>query len=162
MNAPARPLSAPAALRRLVLPLVIVATAVALAEPVPLNNGNIVNGDVSNVTARGFDVKLPYGAAKYSWSQIDLRRLPSVNPRLFQSYCVATGYQPPAAPAPVARPAVAPPTAAPAAAPQAATALPAEWPCFRGPNHDGKSPDKGLLKQWPEDGPPLLLSLIHI
>ncbi|MCX6906418.1 MAG: PQQ-binding-like beta-propeller repeat protein [Verrucomicrobia bacterium] len=156
MNISARPLSAPAALRRLVLPLVIVATAVALAEPVPLNNGHIVNGDVSNVTARGFDVKLPYGAAKYSWSQIDLRRLPSVNSRLFQSYCVATGYQPPAAPAPVARPAVAPPTAAPAAAPQAATALPAEWPCFRGPNHDGKSPDKGLLKQWPEDGPPLL------
>lgn len=30
------------------------------------------------------------------------------------------------------------------------------WPCFRGPNHDDKSPDKGLLKQWPPDGPPKL------
>ena len=25
----------------------------------------------------------------------------------------------------------------------------ADWPSFRGRNHDGKSPDKGLLKQWP-------------
>ena len=28
-----------------------------------------------------------------------------------------------------------------------------EWPCFRGPNHDDKSPDKGLLKEWPTNGP---------
>ena len=28
-----------------------------------------------------------------------------------------------------------------------------EWPCFRGPNHDDKSPDKGLLKEWPASGP---------
>jgi len=31
-----------------------------------------------------------------------------------------------------------------------------DWPCFRGPNHDGKSLDKGLLKSWPEGGPKLL------
>jgi outer membrane protein assembly factor BamB len=31
-----------------------------------------------------------------------------------------------------------------------------EWPCWRGPNHDDKSPDKGLLKEWPPEGPPLL------
>lgn len=30
------------------------------------------------------------------------------------------------------------------------------WPGFRGPNHDGKSPDTGLLKEWPADGPALL------
>ena len=30
------------------------------------------------------------------------------------------------------------------------------WPCWRGPNHDGKSPDTGLLKEWPEGGPELL------
>ena len=30
------------------------------------------------------------------------------------------------------------------------------WPCWRGPNHDGKSPDTGLLKKWPEGGPELL------
>lgn len=32
----------------------------------------------------------------------------------------------------------------------------ADWPCFRGPNHDDKSPDKGLLKAWPAEGPPKL------
>ena len=31
-----------------------------------------------------------------------------------------------------------------------------EWPGFRGPNRDGKSPDRGLLKQWPEGGPKML------
>jgi len=31
-----------------------------------------------------------------------------------------------------------------------------EWPCWRGPNHDGKSTDTGLLKEWPSDGPKLL------
>ncbi len=146
----------------LAMAAVIVAIALpaaAWAEPVPLNNGSVVNGDVGNVTARGFDLKLPYGAAKYSWSQVDVRRLPSVNPRLFQTFCTATGYQPPAAPAPAAPAAVAP-AAVPAAAKQAAAsppvAAPAEWPCFGGPNHDGKSPDKGLLKEWPEDGPKLL------
>ena len=29
----------------------------------------------------------------------------------------------------------------------------AEWPWWRGPNRDGKSPDKGLLKEWPAGGP---------
>ena len=28
-----------------------------------------------------------------------------------------------------------------------------DWPCWRGPNHDGKSADTGLLKQWPAEGP---------
>jgi outer membrane protein assembly factor BamB len=32
----------------------------------------------------------------------------------------------------------------------------AEWPSWRGPHRDGKSPDVGLLKEWPEDGPRLL------
>lgn len=39
-----------------------------------------------------------------------------------------------------------------------AAALPAtaaDWPQWRGPNRDGISPDTGLLKQWPADGPPL-------
>lgn len=30
-----------------------------------------------------------------------------------------------------------------------------EWNQWRGPNRDGHSPDTGLLKQWPEGGPPL-------
>ncbi len=30
-------------------------------------------------------------------------------------------------------------------------------PQFRGPNRDGNYPDKGLLKQWPENGPKLLV-----
>jgi len=37
-----------------------------------------------------------------------------------------------------------------AAAPTAA----AEWAQFHGPNRDNKSADKGLLKTWPEGGPP--------
>jgi len=35
----------------------------------------------------------------------------------------------------------------------------AEWPGWRGPNRDGKSPDKGLLKEWPAGGPELLWKL---
>ena len=31
-----------------------------------------------------------------------------------------------------------------------------DWPQWRGPNRDGISLDKGLLKEWPKDGPPLL------
>jgi outer membrane protein assembly factor BamB len=32
---------------------------------------------------------------------------------------------------------------------------PADWPQWRGVNRDDNSPDKGLLKEWPKDGPPL-------
>ena len=38
----------------------------------------------------------------------------------------------------------------------------ADWPGFLGPNRDGHSPDKGLLKQWPKDGPPLLWKVNNI
>src|SRR5687768_17214632 len=31
-----------------------------------------------------------------------------------------------------------------------------DWPQWRGPNRDGISAEKGLLKSWPKDGPPLL------
>jgi len=31
----------------------------------------------------------------------------------------------------------------------------ADWPQWQGPNRDGKSGDTGLLKQWPQGGPPL-------
>jgi len=33
------------------------------------------------------------------------------------------------------------------------------WPGWRGINRDGKSPDKGLLKAWPEGGPKLIWKL---
>lgn len=33
---------------------------------------------------------------------------------------------------------------------------PGEWPQWRGPNRDSISTDKGLLKEWPADGPKLL------
>ncbi|MCR9295990.1 MAG: PQQ-binding-like beta-propeller repeat protein [bacterium] len=32
----------------------------------------------------------------------------------------------------------------------------ADWPQWRGPNRDGKSPDADLLQEWPEAGPELL------
>jgi outer membrane protein assembly factor BamB len=35
-------------------------------------------------------------------------------------------------------------------------ALGADWPQWRGPKRDGKSEEKGLLKQWPQEGPKLL------
>ena len=38
----------------------------------------------------------------------------------------------------------------------AVSAAEPDWPCWRGPNRDGRSPDTGLVKQWPEDGPPLV------
>ena len=31
-----------------------------------------------------------------------------------------------------------------------------DWPSWRGPKRDGHSPDKGLLKKWPADGPKLV------
>jgi outer membrane protein assembly factor BamB len=31
----------------------------------------------------------------------------------------------------------------------------ADWPQWQGPNRDGKSADKGLLQEWPQDGPAL-------
>jgi outer membrane protein assembly factor BamB len=31
----------------------------------------------------------------------------------------------------------------------------ADWPQFRGPNRDDVSPETGLLKSWPKEGPPL-------
>ncbi len=34
----------------------------------------------------------------------------------------------------------------------------AAWPQFRGPKRDGVSTEKGLLKQWPKDGPKLAWS----
>ena len=30
-----------------------------------------------------------------------------------------------------------------------------DWPAFRGPQRDGICRETGLLKEWPEDGPPL-------
>ena len=30
------------------------------------------------------------------------------------------------------------------------------WPQWRGPNRDGRSPEMGLLDKWTQDGPPLL------
>ena len=37
-----------------------------------------------------------------------------------------------------------------------------EWPCWRGPDRDGKSTDTGLLKEWPEGGPALLWQVSDI
>jgi len=42
------------------------------------------------------------------------------------------------------------------ALPLSVSAAEAEWPGFRGANRDGKSPDTGLLKEWPAEGPALL------
>jgi len=57
-----------------------------------------------------------------------------------------------AAPQPPAPPAIPEPPAAP---PAPATSH-AEWPGWRGPDRDGKSPDTGLFKTWPAGGPELL------
>ncbi len=34
----------------------------------------------------------------------------------------------------------------------------ADWPCFRGPNHDGISGETGISTSWPKDGPPVVWS----
>jgi len=36
------------------------------------------------------------------------------------------------------------------------------WPAWRGPDRDGKSPDKGLLKSWPAEGPKQLWKVTGI
>ena len=43
-----------------------------------------------------------------------------------------------------------------------AAAADSDWPGWRGPNRDGKSPDKNLLKQWPEEGPKLLWKVDNV
>jgi len=42
---------------------------------------------------------------------------------------------------------------------QAGRAHAADWPQFRGTNRDGKSPETGLLKQWPAGGPRLIRTI---
>jgi outer membrane protein assembly factor BamB len=39
---------------------------------------------------------------------------------------------------------------------EAAAQVAGEWPQWRGPNRDGVSKETGLLKQWPDEGPPLV------
>jgi outer membrane protein assembly factor BamB len=34
-----------------------------------------------------------------------------------------------------------------------------EWPCFHGLNRDNKSAETGLLQKWPDQGPPLALTI---
>jgi outer membrane protein assembly factor BamB len=48
------------------------------------------------------------------------------------------------------------PRAPAAKAPAAGAATEGEWPCFHGPARDARSPDKGLLKEWPAGGPALV------
>src|SRR5512139_818277 len=38
----------------------------------------------------------------------------------------------------------------------------ADWPQWRGPNRDGHSPEKGLLQEWPKDGPKLLWQVTEV
>ncbi|MCI0338221.1 MAG: PQQ-like beta-propeller repeat protein [Acidobacteria bacterium] len=38
----------------------------------------------------------------------------------------------------------------------------AEWPQWRGPERNGLSPDKGLIKQWPSAGPPQAWSISNL
>jgi len=43
-----------------------------------------------------------------------------------------------------------------------ARAADGDWPCWLGANHDAKSADKGLLKEWPAGGPKLLWKVDNI
>ena len=43
-----------------------------------------------------------------------------------------------------------------------ARAADVQWPAWRGTNRDGKSPDTGLLKSWPADGPKQLWKVTGI
>src|SRR5262245_24558598 len=42
------------------------------------------------------------------------------------------------------------------ATPAAAAEKESDWPRFRGPAQNNLSPDTGLLKEWPKDGPPVV------
>ncbi|HOK65942.1 MAG TPA: PQQ-like beta-propeller repeat protein [Anaerohalosphaeraceae bacterium] len=43
-----------------------------------------------------------------------------------------------------------------AAAEMAEPSAGSDWACWRGPNRDNRSPETGLLKEWPAEGPQLL------
>jgi hypothetical protein len=49
--------------------------------------------------------------------------------------------------------------AAAGGAAEAAKNTPADWPQWRGPRQDGISRERGLLRQWPAEGPPVLWSV---
>jgi len=34
-----------------------------------------------------------------------------------------------------------------------------DWPCFLGPDHDGKSRERGLNTEWPAAGPPIVWTM---
>src|SRR5262245_25709725 len=42
------------------------------------------------------------------------------------------------------------------ALPSYSQAASSDWPQWRGPHRDGISPETGLLKEWPTNGPPLV------
>ena len=44
----------------------------------------------------------------------------------------------------------------------ASAAIAEDWPQWRGPNRDGISQEKGLLMQWPADGPKLLWQVKNV
>ena len=48
-----------------------------------------------------------------------------------------------------------------AAEPDARASAPAgsDWPCFLGPTGDSKSSERGILAEWPAEGPPLVWQL---
>src|SRR5688500_13963491 len=52
------------------------------------------------------------------------------------------------------------------AEPQAPRGAPAarqaEWPTWRGPNRDGHSPDRGLMRAWPQGGPRLMMTVKNL
>ena len=52
------------------------------------------------------------------------------------------------------------PRPAPPAAVTTTAARPgSDWPCFLGPTGDSKSSERGILTNWPADGPPLVWQL---
>ena len=45
---------------------------------------------------------------------------------------------------------------------QSAVRNAAEWPTWRGANRDGRSPDTGLMREWPQGGPRLLMTVKNL
>ena len=80
------------------------ATPASSPVKIPLLNGNILTGTVSDADAQGFTLNFQSGAKRYAWTQLDINELKKTTPALYEfmvgaksGFATAQGAPPPKA-----------------------------------------------------------------